>query len=186
MKMYLLLLAGFAAVCTASKCPTIQYTAIDGIYNASKPALGSLDDSLASKVPGGQAYSKSKRGLLQSDDSETQGGGTVCSTYVPTDGSSSTGCTSSLTPVGGTGSTGGTNNNKCIDYTYCAGGRGYTGCICPDGTTPPNSSCYVTDIPGASCYSSETCVGSCNNACGTASNPTACCGNGYPSGCTAR
>ena len=56
MKMHLLLLAGFAAVCTASKCPAIQYTAIDGIYDASKPALGSLDDSLASKVPGGQAY----------------------------------------------------------------------------------------------------------------------------------
>ena len=53
--MYLLLLAGFAAVCTASPCPTIQYTAIYGTYNESKPALGSLDDSLASKVPGGQA-----------------------------------------------------------------------------------------------------------------------------------
>ena len=55
LKMYLLLLAGFAAVCTASHCPTIQYTAIHGSYAASKPALGSLDDSLASKVPAGQA-----------------------------------------------------------------------------------------------------------------------------------
>ncbi len=53
---YLLLLVGFAAVCTASSCPIIQYTAIHGSYNASKPALGSLDDSLASKVPAGQAF----------------------------------------------------------------------------------------------------------------------------------
>jgi hypothetical protein len=82
---------------------------------------------------------KSKRGLLQSDDSETQGVGTVCSTYA-TDGSSTTGCTASLTPVDGTGGTGGTvgsSENKCYDFTYCTGDRGYTGCICPDGTTPP-------------------------------------------------
>jgi hypothetical protein len=130
---------------------------------------------------------KSKRGLLQSDDSETQGVGTVCSTYA-TDGSSTTGCTASLTPVDGTGGTGGTvgsSENKCYDFTYCTGDRGYTGCICPDGTTPPNSSCDVSDIPGASCYTTYSCTGSCNNDCGTASNPQPCCGDGYPSGCTA-
>ena len=84
LKMYLLLLAGFAAVCTASHCPTIQYTAIHGSYAASKPALGSLDDSLASKVPAGQA---SYRLSVQRSDVAT-----VCSmvhngkefkTYVP-------------------------------------------------------------------------------------------------------
>ncbi len=39
---------------------------------------------------------KSKRGLLQSDDNAPQDPGTVCNTYAPTAGSSSTGCTASL------------------------------------------------------------------------------------------
>ena len=51
----LLLLAGFAAVCTASPCPTIKYTTIEVGYHTGTPALGSLDGAIAAKVPSGQA-----------------------------------------------------------------------------------------------------------------------------------
>ena len=46
---------GFAAVCTASPCPTTQYTSIHAIHHMGNPALGSLDGAMAAKVPSGQA-----------------------------------------------------------------------------------------------------------------------------------
>ena len=55
--MYFLLLAiaGFAAACTASPCPTSKYTVIHGYRYSGVPTLGALDGARAPKAPHGPA-----------------------------------------------------------------------------------------------------------------------------------